>query len=139
MPLLDPQASAKIATLQSLEDAIAYRLSMLQAPCQACGPGSRCPEHRQDEQLIASYQDRYAAAFQDALAGMDPGDIALIMRPGDDTPPTAAAFSLALLARLREIAAGGPVVIELDGDPVVIELDGSVILEHPLLPGNRDR
>ena len=138
MPLLDPQVPAQISVLQSLDDAIAYRLDRLNAPCPDCGPAARCAEHRQDEHLIASYQDQYAAAFQDALAGMDPGDITLIMQPGDDTPPTAAAFSLALLARLREIAADGPVVIELDDGPVVIELDGPVILEHPLLPGNRD-
>jgi hypothetical protein len=110
-------------------------LSRLQSPCQACDADGRCPEHRQDENLIASYQDRHAAALQDALAGMDPGDIALIMQPGDDLPPTAAAFSVVVMARLREIAADGPVVVELDDGPVVIELDGSVIIEHPLLPG----
>jgi len=136
MPPLDPQVSAKIGTLQSLDDAIAYRLGRLNVPCQSCGPGGRCPEHASDEHLIANYQDRYAAAFQDAMAGMDPGDIALIMSQDDDTPPTAAAFSIAVLARLREIAADGPVVTDLGDGTVVIEMDGPVIIEHPLEPGS---
>jgi len=136
MPLLDPQVSAKLGALQALDDAIAYRLARLDLRCQDCGPASRCVEHRHDEQLVANYQGRYAAALRDALTGMDPDDIALIMQPGDDTPPTAAAFSIAMLARLRELAADGPAVIELDGQPVLIELEGNVVLEHPLLPGS---
>jgi len=115
MPLLDPQLTATIGTLQSLDDAIAYRLNRLNLPCQNCGPGDRCIEHETDEQLIANYQDRYATAYRDALAGMDPDDIALIMQPGDATPPTVAALSLVLITRLRELAADGPVVIDLDG------------------------
>jgi hypothetical protein len=136
MPLLDPQVSAKIGTLQTLDDAIAYRLTRLQVPCQACGPDGRCPEHRHDEHLLASYQERYAAAFQDALAGMDPADIALIMQPGDDLPPTAGAMSVAVLARLKELAADGPVILDLGDGPVLIEMNGPVITEHPLQPGS---
>jgi len=33
MPLLDPQVTAKIGILQSLDDAIAFRLSRLNLPC----------------------------------------------------------------------------------------------------------
>lgn len=135
MPLLDPQVSAKLGTLQSFDDAIAYRLDRLSRPCQDCGPGTRCSDHQNDEHLITSYQDRRAEALQDALAGMDPDDIALIMQPGDDLPPTVAAFSVALMAQLRELAADGPVLVELDDGPVVIELNGSVIIEHPMRPG----
>ena len=135
---LDPQVCAQIGALQSLDDAIAYRLDRLSLPCQDCRPGARCAEHRHDEHLIASYQDRYATTLRDTLAGMDPADIALIMRPGDGTPPTAGAYGVAVLARLRELAASGPVLVELDGGPVVIELDGPVILEHPMLPGGDD-
>jgi len=138
MPLLDPQVSAQLGALQSLDDAIAYRLGRLNAPCPGCGPAARCAEHRQDEHLIASYQDRRAATLRDTLAGMDPADIALIMQPGDGTPPAAAAYGLAVLARLRELTADGPVLVELDGGPVVIERDGPVLLEHPMLPGSQD-
>ena len=138
MPLLDPQVSTQIGALQSLDDAIAYRLDRLNVPCLDCGTAARCAEHRQDEHLIASYQDRRAATLRDTLAGMDPADIALIMQPGDDTPPTAAAFGLAVLARLRELTADGPVLVELDGGPVVIERDGPVLLEHPMVPGSQD-
>jgi hypothetical protein len=136
MPLLDPETSAKIGTLQMLDDAIAYRLSQLHLPCAKCAPGQRCAEHAHDALLLDSYQDRYAAAFQDATAGMDPDDLAAIMRPGDDTPPLTGALSLAILAQLRELASDGPAVTELDGRAVVIELDGSVIIEHPLPSGS---
>jgi len=88
--------------------------------------------------LITHYQDRYAQALQDVLTGIHPNDIALVMQPGDDTPPTAAALSLVILARLRELAASGPAVTELDGRRVVIELDGPVVIEHPLPPGTGD-
>lgn len=129
MPILDPQMSVKLSELQTLDDAIAYRLGRLSQPCPDCGPAARCPEHHHDEHLMTSYQNRYATAFQDALAGMDPDDIALIMQPGDNLPPTAGAMSLAVLARLRELAADGPVVIELDGPDII---------EHPLQPGSGD-
>jgi hypothetical protein len=132
MPLLDPEVSAKIGTLQMLDDAIAYRLSQLNLPCGKCAPEQRCAEHAHDTRLLDSYQDRYAAAFQDATAGMNPDDIAAIMQPGDDTPALTGALSLAILARLRELASDGPAVTELDGRAVVIELDGPIIIEHPL-------
>jgi hypothetical protein len=132
MPLLDPQMSAMIGALQSLDDAIAYRLGRLTRPCPGCGPAARCAEHRHDEELLASYQDRYAAAFRDALASLPPGDVALVMQPGGAAPCTAAVLSVAVLARLRALAADGPAVVELDGRTVLIEQDGPVIIEHPL-------
>ena len=132
MPLLDPQMSAKIGTLQSLDDAIVYRLDRLNVPCENCRPDGRCAEHDQDEHLIAAYRDRYAAAYRDALDGLDPADIALFIEHGDATPPSVAVLSIAVLTRLRELAAAGPIMTELDGRPVVIELDGPVIVEHPL-------
>jgi hypothetical protein len=136
MPLLAPEVSAKIGTLQMLDDAIAHRLSQLSLPCGECAPGQRCAEHAHDALLLDNYKDRYAAAFQDATAGMNPDDIATIMQSGDDTPPIAGALSLAILAQLRELASDGPAVTELDGRAVVIELDGPVIIEHPLPSGS---
>lgn len=134
MPLLDPRLAKTIGTLQLLDDAIAYRLDRLNRPCPGCRPDARCAAHRHDEQLIVTYQGRYAAAFRDALAGMDTRDIALIMHPGDRIPATAAGLSLMVMTRLRELAAGpaGPVVIDLGCGPAVIELDGPAGLEHPL-------
>lgn len=76
MPLLDPQVSAQLGVLQSLDDAIAYRLGKLTQPCPGCGPAARCDEHHHDQHLLTSYQDRYAAALSDALAGLDPDDVA---------------------------------------------------------------
>ena len=87
MPLLDPQVTAKIGTLQSLDDAIAFRLSRLNLPCPDCTADHKCIDHACDLDLIAGYQDRYAAACRDALADMDPDDIEQIMQPGDGTPP----------------------------------------------------
>lgn len=125
MPLLDPHMSHNIDTLQLLDDAITHRLEKLNLPCQACNPDGRCAEHSHDEELITGYMDRYAAAFSDTLAGMDPDDIELIMRPGDDTPPTVGAVGVAVMTRLRELAATGPVIIEHDGRTVMIEHDGT--------------
>ena len=136
--MLDPEMSAKISTLQSLDDAITYRLGQLTQSCQDCRPDARCPEHGHDERLLADYQDRYAAAFRDVLADLPPDDIALIMQPGGGAPSTAAALSVAVMARLRALAADGPVIIELDGRTVAIELDGPVIVEHPLTTAGAD-
>jgi hypothetical protein len=81
MPLLDPEVTATIGTLQSLEDAIAFRLGRLNLPCPDCTADQRCIDHACDLDLIAGYQDRYAAGCRDALADMDPGDIEQIMQP----------------------------------------------------------
>lgn len=137
MPLLDPQVSAQIGVLQSLDDAIAYRLDRLSQPCPDCRPAARCADHRQDEHLIGRYQARYAAALRDTLAGIDPADVALIMQPGG-TDPTAGALSLVVMARLRELAASGPVLADLDGSPAIYETDGPAIIEHPLQPASDD-
>jgi hypothetical protein len=42
MPLLDPQVTAKIGTLQSLDDAIAFRRSRLNLPCPDCTADHKC-------------------------------------------------------------------------------------------------
>lgn len=135
MPLLDPEVSRKLGKLQLLDDAIAYRLSRLDLPCPCCGPAGRCDEHGRDEELVTGYVDRYAAVFSDVLAGIDPGEVALMMRPGDSTPPTVGAVGAALMSRLRALAATGPVILELEGGPVLIEQDGPVLVEHPLTIG----
>jgi hypothetical protein len=41
-------------------------------------------------------------------------------------------LSLALISGLRELAASGPALVDLDGQPTLIELDGPVVVEHPL-------
>jgi hypothetical protein len=112
VPLLDPEVSAKLGTLQMLDDAIAYRAGQLSMPCLVCAPGRQCAEHAHDAGLLDYYQDSYAAAFKDAIAGMDPNDVAAIMQPGDDLPPTAGLFALAMLGRPRELAADGPAFTE---------------------------
>ena len=127
-----------MGTLQLMDDAIAYRLSRLDLRCEACAPGGRCFEHDMDEQLIASYQDRYAEAFQDLLRGINPDDLPLIFQRGDDTPPTVGALSLVILEHLRGLAGNGPIVTELDGRPVVLEVDGPVVIEHPLAQRSGD-
>ena len=63
---------------------------------------------------------------------MDPGEVDRAMQQGDGTPPTVIALSMAIMARLRELTADGPVVTQLDGCPVILELDGPVLIEHPL-------
>ena len=77
MPLLDPHISAKIGMLQSLDDAIAFRVSRLNLPCPDCTADRRCTDHACDLDLIAGYRDRYAAACRDALADIDPGEFDL--------------------------------------------------------------
>lgn len=113
MPLLDRKVSAAIETLQSLDDAIAFRLGRLGQPCQDCTEDHKCAVHSYDERLIQRYHARYAAAFCDAVAGMDPHQIDQIMRRGDGMPRTAALLSRAALTRMLEIAADGTVVPEL--------------------------
>jgi hypothetical protein len=139
MPLLTPEISAKIGTLQTLDDAIAFRLNRLSLPCPDCAPGQRCVEHACDASLVAGYQERYAAAFQDAVADIDPDDIDRIMQHGDAIPPTVGLLSAAIIARLRQLAADGPAVTQLDGCPVVVEPDGTVVVEHPIaVDGGRE-
>lgn len=60
------------------------------------------------------------------------------MQPGDGTPPIVGVLSAALLARLRELAADGPVMTQLDGHLAMIELDGQALVEHPLVTDNDD-
>ena len=135
MPLLDPEVSAKLTTLQMVDDALAFRLRRLDQPCPDCAPGQKCIDHAHDAGLVAGYQDTYDAALRDALAGADPGDIDQIMPPGGDMPATAGALSVLTLARLRELAADGPVAVELDGRQVMIELDGRNVVEYPVPEG----
>jgi hypothetical protein len=69
---------------------------------------------------------------------MDPDDIEQIMQPDDGTPPTVGVLSAAVLRRLRELAADGPVMTQLDGRSVMIELDGQAVVEHPLVTDSDD-
>jgi hypothetical protein len=125
--LFDPETTARLETLQSLDDAITFRLSRLDFPCPDCAPGLKCNDHASDAHLIARYQERHGSVFREICAGMDPDEIDRAARQSDGTPPTILAVSAAIEARLRELAADGP---------VVIELDGSVLVEHPLVTGN---
>jgi hypothetical protein len=112
MPLLDPEIAATIGTLQSLDDAIAFRLGRLDQPCPDCVPQRRCIVHSYDERLAERYQARYAAAFSDALARMEPDAIVRVMRPG--VRSATALLATAVLTRLQETAAGGPVVTDME-------------------------
>jgi hypothetical protein len=132
MPLPDPVVSGTLGTLQSLDDAIAFRFGRLQRPCLDCTPRHKCTEHAFDQYLLEAYKARHAAAQADALAELDPDDICKLTRAGD-LPPAAAIVRAAVTARLQE-AAAGPVVIELDREPVVIELYGQPLAEHSLPP-----
>jgi hypothetical protein len=134
--LFDPETTARLETLQSLDDAIPFRLSRLDFPCPDCTPGLQCDDHASDAHLISRYQERHGSVFREICAGMDPDDIDRAARRGDGTPPTILAVSAAIEARLRELAADGPVVVDLGDGPVVIELDGSVLVEHPLVTRN---
>lgn len=129
---LDPEISAKLGTLQSLDDAMAYRSSRLDLPCRDCRPGQKCTDHAGDVRLLETYQERYIEAFRDAVAGMDPADMAKVLQPGDDMPPPSDIMALSMAAHLRNLAADGPVMTKLDGRPVIIEVDGTNIIERPV-------
>jgi hypothetical protein len=136
MRLLAPEVSDKIGTLQQLDDAIAFRFGRLERPCPDCMGRNRCIEHAYDQRLLEGYKARYAAAWAEAVAGMDPDVIDKLMQ-AHEMSPTAAMLAAVIAAGLREAAADGPVVTELDGQPVVIELDGNALVEHRLLPPTR--
>jgi hypothetical protein len=136
--LLDPETSARLLTLQSLDDAMTFRLTRLGSPCGDCAPDERCMDHAYDEGLITGYRERHGSVITELFAGMDPADVDKATRQGDGTPPTVIALSLAISARLRELAADGPFVTEFDGRMVVIELDGTLLVEHPLMPPDDD-
>jgi len=121
--LLGSEASARLARLQMVEDALAYRRQRLSLPCSDCTPGSRCIDHARDEGLVENYRYMCALAIEHALEGADPADIAEVMESAD-VPPTAGALSVLALAQLRERAADGPVETVLNGRRVIVELDG---------------
>jgi hypothetical protein len=132
--LLDPQVAARITELQSLDDAIASRLARLSGTCTDCPPGDRCPGHAADAGLIATYRRRHADVLAQALDGTDPALAAGIMRHDPSTPPTVLALALAVDARLRELAAHGPVITRTDLGPAVFTLEDGELIEHPLTP-----
>jgi hypothetical protein len=136
--ILDPEVSAQLETLQSLDDAIAFRLGRLHAPCADCASDLKCMDHRSDVRLIGRYQERHISVFREVCAGMDPDEIDRASRQGDGIPPTVLALSVALNTKLRELAADGPVVVELDGSPAIMELDGPVLHEYPVVTDGDD-
>lgn len=152
MPVLDPEITALIGTLQSLDDAIAFRLGRLARPCLDCAAERRCTAHSYDERLAERYQARYAAAFTGALARLDPDAIVPVMRPGG-VRPTTALLSTAIITRLQETGADRQAVTEPVGQPAVTKSDGQetrrtiystyrrrsrlarIRLRHPATPG----
>jgi hypothetical protein len=134
LPRLAAETSAALHQLQTLDDAIAYRAARLAAACPDCPAGARCADHASDEHLISAYQQRHAAALRQFLSRYDPADVAQVMTGSDGTPPTVLASAVALHARLRELAAGGPLITTRNGRPVVIELADGRLTEHPLAP-----
>ena len=133
MSLLEAETSSRLTTLQMAEDALAYRRQQLSLPCPDCAPGRRCIDHVHDEGLADRYQCICEQALTYALEGTDPADLARIMGPGSDIPPTAAALSILTITRLRKLAADGPTETVIEGRRVIIELDDEGnIAEYPL-------
>jgi hypothetical protein len=118
-----------------IEDAIDYRQGRAALPCADCGPGAGdwCEDHAQDLVLIRGYQGRYEEAFGAAVACLDPADVALVVE-GEREMRTAALYGVVLLLGMREIAADGPVLMNLEGRDVLIETEGGRIGEYPLEP-----
>lgn len=137
VPLLDLEVSGKLGMLQLVDEAIALRFGRLDRPCLDCTTWLRCDEHAVNQQLLEMYKARYAAAWAEAFAGLDPDQIGKLV-PADGTPPTTASLRAAVTARPREAAASGPVVIELDREQVVIELYGHALAEHSFLPAGSE-
>lgn len=133
MPPLDCGELAQIGMLQALDDAIAFRSGRLQRPCLDCTGRHRCTEHAFDQYLLEAYKTRHTSARADVLAELDLDHTGTLMQASGE-PPTAAILGAAVTAWLREAAARGPVVVELDRDPVVIELSGPALAGYPLPP-----
>jgi hypothetical protein len=106
-PVADPRGNSKLGILQSLDDAIAYRLGKLEGPCGACSAGGRCHVHANDDDLIESYREMHAGAFRELVQKMSPDEVAVIMQPGDARPLTGIGVAMELLAGMRKGDAGG--------------------------------
>ena len=132
--LLDPRVSEAIGVLQALDDAIEFRLGRLNQPCRDCVGRQKCAVHSFDERLVVRYQARYAAAFKNALADMDPDVIEQVMKPGVRVRPATFLLGTAILTRLLEIDDDGSSVAELDGPPAVSEPDGHAVIGHRCCP-----
>jgi len=116
--------------LQSLDDAIEFRLARLNQPCQDCDGGQKCTVHSLDERLLVRHQARYAAAFKGALADMDPDVIEQVMGPGAGVPQATVLLGTAILTRLLEIGDDGPAVTEPDGPQAESEPDRQTVMQH---------
>lgn len=46
----------RLQRLQSLEDAISFRMARVATPCPDCSPSGRCDDHSVDLELIAGYK-----------------------------------------------------------------------------------
>jgi hypothetical protein len=132
MSLVDPETQARLGRLQSLDDAIAFRLLRLEPPCADCAHEGRCVDHGSDADLIAVYRHEHGEVLSQVLTGLDPDEVDHAMRESDGTPPTVLVLSLILAARLREMTADGPVLARSQDGPVVLELEDGAIIEHPL-------
>jgi hypothetical protein len=111
--LADPGMAGRVAELQALDDAIAFRSGRLGEPCAGCAMADQCAGHVRDEELIAGYRRMQAVRFAEVLQGADPVDVALVTGSGDAVPSAEAAVSLVVLAGLRRAAAAGPGVTGL--------------------------
>jgi len=134
LSLLTPETAAALQSLQSLDDAIAFRSARLDQPCPGCAPPRRCADHASDQRLITQYQRSQAATLTQLIAGFDPDDVRDLITGSEGTPPTVIAVTLAMQARIRELTADGPVTATFDGRPVIFERDGRRLIEHPLAP-----
>jgi hypothetical protein len=124
MSLTDPETSARIWTLQLIEDAIAFRQNRLSLPCGDCTDGTPCPPHADDRRLAASYQEHEEKVFSEVLARVDPADAEWARKLGET--PAVSASSVIVRAAWREMLADGPAIAEFDDGPpvVIVPLDG---------------
>jgi hypothetical protein len=133
--ILDPGTLAKLGTLQAFDDAIAFRLDRLNSPCEDCTPDEKCKDHACDVHLIAQYHDKHGSVLREVFAGMDPDKVLRATQDCDGTPSTVIAVSMVMTLKLRELAADGPIVIDLGSGPVIVELDGPQLVQHTVGPG----
>jgi hypothetical protein len=137
-PLLAPDVSAGLRTLQSLDDAIAFRMRRMTESCDECAPGQRCADHAGDEKLVTAYRREHGEVLRRTLDTISPGDAEHALQESAGIPPTVLATSLALATRLRELAADGPVVTDLGDGPVLVTLRDGVLVEQALSAAGDD-
>lgn len=136
--LLAPDVAAGLRTLQSLDDAIAFRLRRMTESCDECAPGQRCADHFVDEKLVTTYRREHGEVLRRTIDTIKPGDAEQALRESAGVPPTVLATSLALATRLRELTADGPIMTNLGDGPVLLTLRDGKLFEYRLSAAGDD-